>query len=219
MATDKQIEANRANSKKSTGPRSVAGKAASSMNALQSGIDAESNIIPGEDSAQLEALTSQYLAQFRPATAQERQCVDTLVRADWQLRRLARADAAIWKYQMDSAFRLSEVAPMGQAFCRGEKSFTRLQRRTDAAERSYYRALHELERLQAARPQPSPRPQTTEAPALSAQIGFVPQIAPPAAPEPAACPPRTLSPAIPPPGRYNSPDEPFGRTPPPPRSR
>jgi hypothetical protein len=188
MATDKQIEANRLNAKKSTGPRSVAGKAVSSMNALQSGIDAESNIIPGEDSGDLDALTRDYLEQFRPATVQERQCVDILVRADWQLRRLGRADAAIWKFQMDSVFRLNEVAPLGQAFCRGEKSFTRLQRRTDAAERSYSRALHELERLQAARPRPSPPPQAAEAPAPSPQIGFVPQTASPvpltAAPEP-----------------------------------
>jgi hypothetical protein len=186
MATNKQIEANRLNAKKSTGPRSVAGKAVCSMNALKSGIDAESHIIPGEDLGDLDSLTRDYLEQFHPATAQERQCVDILVRADWQLRRLARADAAIWKYQMDSVFRLNEVAPMGQAFCRGEKSFTRLQRRTDAAERSYYRALHELERLQAARPQPSPPPQATQAPAASPQIGFVPQTTSPptAAPEP-----------------------------------
>jgi hypothetical protein len=36
MATIRQIEANRRNAKKSTGPTSVAGKAASSMNALKS---------------------------------------------------------------------------------------------------------------------------------------------------------------------------------------
>jgi hypothetical protein len=34
MATDKQTEANRLNAQKSTGPRSVEGKAASSPNAL-----------------------------------------------------------------------------------------------------------------------------------------------------------------------------------------
>jgi hypothetical protein len=36
MATLRQIEANRRNAQKSTGPTSVAGKAASSMNALKS---------------------------------------------------------------------------------------------------------------------------------------------------------------------------------------
>ena len=47
MATEKQIEANRRNAAKSTGPRSPEGKARSSMNALKSGVDAEAEIIPG----------------------------------------------------------------------------------------------------------------------------------------------------------------------------
>ena len=49
MASQKQTEANRLNAQKSTGPRSVEGKAASRMNALKSGIDARSNFIRGED--------------------------------------------------------------------------------------------------------------------------------------------------------------------------
>ena len=49
MSSLRQIEANRLNSQKSTGPRSAEGKAAASMNALKSGIDAQSNIIRGEN--------------------------------------------------------------------------------------------------------------------------------------------------------------------------
>jgi hypothetical protein len=49
MASQKQTEANRLNAQKSTGPRGAPsgpeGKAASSMNALKSGIDAKSQII------------------------------------------------------------------------------------------------------------------------------------------------------------------------------
>jgi len=51
MASQKQTEANRLNAQKSTGPRGAPsgpeGKAASSMNALKSGIDAKSQIILG----------------------------------------------------------------------------------------------------------------------------------------------------------------------------
>jgi hypothetical protein len=72
MATIKQIEANRLNPQKSTGPRSAEGKAVTSMNALKSGIDAQSHIIRGEDHAQLQTLAAEYLERFRPATPEER---------------------------------------------------------------------------------------------------------------------------------------------------
>jgi len=42
MATPAQILANRANAQKSTGPRSVEGKAASRFNALKHGLDVQS---------------------------------------------------------------------------------------------------------------------------------------------------------------------------------
>ena len=51
MPTQAQLNANRLNAQKSTGPTSPEGKAASSLNALKSGIDAWSHIIPGEDTA------------------------------------------------------------------------------------------------------------------------------------------------------------------------
>ena len=48
MATTRQIEANRANSRKSTGPRTDEGKAAVRLNALKHGLSADCVIIPGE---------------------------------------------------------------------------------------------------------------------------------------------------------------------------
>jgi hypothetical protein len=65
MATIKQIEANRLNAQKSTGPRSTEGKAVTSMNALKSGIDAQSHIIRGEDHAQLQTLAAEYLERLQ----------------------------------------------------------------------------------------------------------------------------------------------------------
>jgi hypothetical protein len=181
MATLKQIEANRLNAKKSTGPRSAEGKAASSMNALKSGIDAQSQIIRGEDPTSLEALAAEYTGRFQPATPEERFYVDTLIRDDWQLRRLAHADAQIWESGFSSTFRLEEDTALGQVFNNRSQTFMRLQRRIDATERSYQRALRELERLRAARqaptpgPQPDPVPppnlQPAEKPAHSFQIG------------------------------------------------
>src|SRR5271169_977087 len=163
MATIKQIDANRLNAQKSTGPRSVEGKAASSMNALKSGIDAQSHLIRGEAVADLDALTADYIERFHPATPEQRHYVDTLIRDDWQLRRLAKADAEIWEYEMQTAWKLNEDCPVGQAFYNGDRVFMRLQRGIDSTERSYTRALRELERLQS----------------LEDPIGFVPHVPPP----------------------------------------
>ena len=88
MATTTQIEANRRNSQKSTGPRSIAGKALSSMNALKSGIDAKSEIIRGEDPNLLDLLKASYYESLHPARPEEAVFVDAIISADWLLRRL-----------------------------------------------------------------------------------------------------------------------------------
>ena len=71
MSSQAQLDANRLNAQKSTGPTSPEGKAVSSLNALKSGIDAHSEIIRDEDPAALEALTAEGF-RMRPtgATAQ-----------------------------------------------------------------------------------------------------------------------------------------------------
>jgi hypothetical protein len=92
MATQRQIEANRRNAQKSTGPGSVEGRAVSRCNAVKTGIYAKSTIIPGEDPAQLEALGADCHRQFRPATPLARFLVDSLVGAEWQLRRFREED-------------------------------------------------------------------------------------------------------------------------------
>ena len=104
MPTIKQIAANRLNALRSSGPRSVAGKAVSSMNALGSGIDAKSNLIRGEDSAALETLTREYRERFLPATPEERLLVDILIHDEWLLRRFRRIDAEILECEMQDAW-------------------------------------------------------------------------------------------------------------------
>ena len=149
MSTPRQIEANRLNAQKSTGPRSPEGKAASRFNALKTGIHAQSLVIPGEDPEELQTLADGYHAQFPPATALERFLVDSLIQAEWQLRRLHCIEAQVWQHQLANS-ESPETPSLGSVFDAGRAVFTLLQRRIDAAERSYFRALKELQRLQAA---------------------------------------------------------------------
>ena len=60
MSTIKQIEANRANALRSTGPRTEAGKAASSGNALRHGFTARRVVIEGEDPVLFDRLRDEH---------------------------------------------------------------------------------------------------------------------------------------------------------------
>jgi hypothetical protein len=193
MATIHQIEANRLNAKKSTGPRSVIGKAASSMNALKSGVDAKAEIILWEAREELEALTREYLDRFQPVTPEERFYVDILIRDDWQLRRLAAIETQLWGKELQAPSLPDEDYPHGRAYASGSAHFERLQRNINARERSYKSALHELERLVASRdtqpaaePAPVPAPQLIETKPPVSQIGFVPPSPPRTVPTPQA---------------------------------
>ena len=156
MATKKQIEANRLNARKSTGPRSPEGKARCSMNALQSGIDAKSQVIRGEYEADLEALKSQYHDRFLPTTPEQRMLVDTLIDSEWLLRRFRICEAHLW----DEGSQQNPNLSLAPAFRQNADCFARLQRRIDMAHRNYRNALQELSRLQSeevVEPEPATR--------------------------------------------------------------
>src|ERR1041385_3635018 len=97
MATQAQIEANRRNSEKSTGPVTRAGKAASSQNAIKTGVYPESLLIDGESSAPLDDLAREYQATCRPVGPREQAAVNTLIHSDWLLRRMRRVETLLWK--------------------------------------------------------------------------------------------------------------------------
>jgi len=95
MASQRQLEANRHNAQLSTGPTSPSGKSHSAMNALKSGIHAKSLLIKGENLEELESLKSEIYAEYQPATTKARLLADELIRCDWTLRRLSKAEAQL----------------------------------------------------------------------------------------------------------------------------
>ena len=182
MPSEKQLAANRRNAQKSTGPTSVAGKAASSMNALKTGIHAKSIIIPGEKAADLQRLIEEYYSYHQPATPEARDLVDDLIRSAWTLRRLDTSEASLFHYQNDNSFRpVPKEHQQGKVVVQNMKTLAALQRRVDATRRGRDRALQQLREL-AANPIPTPAaaPNPASAPALtlcppssSGEIGFV----------------------------------------------
>ena len=145
MATPAQITANRANAQKSTGPTSPEGKSASRFNALKHGLDAQSIIIPGEDPAAYDALAADYRDEFRPSTPSEAFHVDTMIRADWQKRRLQPLETELYKTILAE----NPGAHLAVAMLSGSpaaKLLTRIQRQIVAFERAWYRACTQLQR-------------------------------------------------------------------------
>ena len=88
MASLKQITANRANARRSTGPRTDAGKARSRLNAWKHGISAEQIVIVDEDPADFEALRAELWREWQPVGALEIVLLDRLAVYEWRLRRV-----------------------------------------------------------------------------------------------------------------------------------
>jgi hypothetical protein len=145
MATPAQINANRANAQKSTGPRSAEGKSASRFNALKHGIDAASIVIPGEDPAVYDALVADYHRDFRPQSPSETFHVDAMLRADWQKRRLQRVEADLHRTLLAEIPGASLAAAL-LSDSPAAKLLARVQRQIAAFERTWYRANTELRR-------------------------------------------------------------------------
>ena len=95
MMSRKQLEANRANAKRSTGPKSDAGKTRSRMNALKHGFSTQEKVLEGEDADQFDALRAQLEAEFDPNSVIERELVDRLAVLLWRLRRVPVVEAAL----------------------------------------------------------------------------------------------------------------------------
>jgi len=140
MSSDAQIDANRLNAQKSTGPASPEGKAKTRFNSLKTGLYAKSEVIPGEDAAELEALAGDYREEFHPHTPVQMALVDSLIGGDWVLRRLRQSEARMWQQAMEGG------ADLGQAY-QNNPSIDRVMRRVEGLRRSYNRDLRHLEEI------------------------------------------------------------------------
>ena len=88
MSTLKQIEANRRNALKSTGPTTLEGKERSRCNAVRHGLTAETVIATLEDAEDYQAFEAAVICRLRRSkSAVERELVLRLASVLWRLRR------------------------------------------------------------------------------------------------------------------------------------
>ena len=106
MASDAQIEANRLNAQRSTGPQTENGKRAVRYNALKHGLLAEASLLPGEDAALFRLLAEELRAQFEPVGELEQFLVDRITSCAWRLRRVLQVEAGLFVARLKYAITL-----------------------------------------------------------------------------------------------------------------
>jgi hypothetical protein len=94
MMSLEKVAANRENSRKSTGPRTLTGKRVSRQNALKHGILAREVLIPSERASDLADLDRRLRDALHPTDELESLLVDQVIACAWRLRRALRAEAA-----------------------------------------------------------------------------------------------------------------------------
>jgi hypothetical protein len=101
MTSSKQIEANRRNSLKSTGPKTEAGKRTSRCNAVRHGLTAETVIGALEDAEDYKAFEAAITADYDAQSAVERELVLRLASLLWRLRRATTIETALFEIQAE----------------------------------------------------------------------------------------------------------------------
>jgi hypothetical protein len=124
------------------------------MNSLTTGIDAQSQIVPGENPETLERLTGEYYDRFVPQGPEECALIDSAIASDWLLRRLRKTECEVWTRSMTRKVddqrkwgEKPETYTHAAAFMEQAKVFERLQRRISATERALRASLESLARL------------------------------------------------------------------------
>ena len=97
MSSLKQIEANRGNALKSTGPTTQEGKERSRRNAVRHGLTAETIIAGLEDAEDYQAFEAAVIADYDAQTAVERELVLRLASVLWRLRRAIGIESGIFE--------------------------------------------------------------------------------------------------------------------------
>lgn len=95
-----RTEANRKNARKSTGPKTVEGKAAVARNATKHGLLSKQVYRDDHKDAELRALAARLYAQLQPVGAIEDLLVDRIVSNAWRLRRLLEVEAMYQDYKV-----------------------------------------------------------------------------------------------------------------------
>ena len=97
MGSDRQIEANRQNAQRSTGPRTAECKVRVALNALKHGLTGQQVVLPSESAEDFDAFRAGLLDALRPDGELEGTLAERIVIDAWRLRRVALLESALYR--------------------------------------------------------------------------------------------------------------------------
>ena len=115
MTSFRQIEANRRNACKSTGPITEEGKQRSRCNAVRHGLTAETVIGALEDAEDYKAFEAAIIADYDAQSAVERELVLRLASLLWRLRRATTMETGLFEIQADHLREFRQAAKLNQS--------------------------------------------------------------------------------------------------------
>lgn len=153
--SEKQVEANRLNGLKG-GVKSEAGKEKVRLNALKHGLLSQEVYLESENKETLQELVGNLFLSIQPEGELEKILADRIVSGVWRLRRLLVIERSV--LELKEGLNLNSLTYGSDQTEKAEirdmlkdDLFERLMRYETTIERGIYRALHELQRLQAMR--------------------------------------------------------------------
>jgi hypothetical protein len=175
MVSEKKLEANRRNAQHSTGPRTPEGKAASALNSVVHGVRARHAVLILEQWPEFRQLCADLMDEWQPQTPSETFQVEQMAVIRWKLGRLdaAESSAILQSTEFHLAFKNLEefktekgAIRLPEMICKREtealRNIDRYGQMICRLERSYYRALEILQRLQDRREGKQRRQRRTE---------------------------------------------------------
>ncbi len=154
--TNLQLESNRANAQRSTGPRTPDGKKRSSLNATRHGLTGQVVVLPQEDMQAYQTHCQEFFAEWLPQGPTERHLIQTLADSQWRLHRALARDRAMFAMGHEQfGDQVHTAHPQVHALFtsavveieRG-KELDRLSRYASRIQRDYHRTLKEIQSLQ-----------------------------------------------------------------------
>jgi hypothetical protein len=158
--SDKQLAANRANAKKSTGPKSAFGKAICALNGFAHGFTGLATVMTEEDRAAQTAFVTPYVADLKPVGPVEIQLAQTLALDNFRLNRIKTVEENMFAYgevgplrdEIDTEHaRVHHAIVQARVFTLNDRAFNNLSLYEQRITRSIHKNMKLLFELQARR--------------------------------------------------------------------